>query len=129
MGWSLTQFLSPSTFPLSTEHPHAQKRAWLTGWGRRRETLKLIKRFSKAICFPLGLRFDNQTNSLPSAPLTSIFTTSIFITINYLLSSDRTCRMALVSKQLPDFACFVGPSRRSMQRRTVSLWSSPPRRT
>lgn len=68
MGWSLTQFLSPSPFPLSAEHPHTQKRSWLIGWGRHGETLKLIKRFSKAICFPLGLRFDNQTNSLPSAP-------------------------------------------------------------
>lgn len=38
-------------------------------WQRRNwETLKLIKRFSKAICFPLGLRFDNQTNSFLSAP-------------------------------------------------------------
>ena len=81
----------------------AQKGTRLIWRGRHRDTLKLIKRFSKAICFPLGPRFDNQTNSSLSAPLTSIFATSVFITINYLLSSNRTHCAGLVKQEAPRF--------------------------
>lgn len=61
-----TIHLSPC-LPLSAQDPAAERETRLI-WRRNRETLKLIKRFSKAVCFPLGLRFDNQTNSSLSAP-------------------------------------------------------------
>lgn len=65
----------PTLFMPSPPHPTlfvqsflmAEKETQLIWRRRNRKTLKLIKRFSKAICFPLGLRFDNQTNSLLSA--------------------------------------------------------------
>lgn len=60
--------------PLNSPHPSLCLRKILMAkkgtqfiCQRNRETLKLIKRFSKAVCFPLGLRFDNQTNSFLSA--------------------------------------------------------------
>lgn len=44
-----------------------RKGTQLIWWRKNGETLELIKRFSKAMCFPLGLGSDNQTNSFPSA--------------------------------------------------------------
>lgn len=48
---------------LSIVFLHRVLTAQLIWWKRNRETLKLIKRSSYAIRFPLGLWFDNQTSS------------------------------------------------------------------
>lgn len=47
--------LSSAPLSPSAEHPLAEKGTRLLGRRRRRKTRKLIKRFSEAICSPLGL--------------------------------------------------------------------------